>query len=107
YNVGYFTVRQNNDWRDCMYGDQMILNLGYLGSVEMETPILIKGKYKVSLRFCYATSMNFMRTMSGGSNGGKLQFSFDGDHVTEFAPYATVADNKLGSYDYEVYDEIE
>lgn len=108
YNyVDYFTVKTNSNWNACMYKDQLILNLGYLGSIEMQTPILLAGRYKVTLRFCYATSMNFMRTMTSGSNGGGMRFSFNGEHIKDLAPIATVPANTLNVYDYVAYDDLE
>ena len=77
----------------------------------METPSIIKGKYKVTLRFGYATSMDFIRTKSSGSNGGQMIFSFDGEHSVTRAPYTssttTLKSNKLGCYEDVIYDEIE
>ena len=85
------------------------MNLGYNGSIIMKTPILIAGKYKVILKVTYATSMNFMRTMTSGSNGGKIRFTFDGDSetTTEIPIYASITANTLGLYDTVIYDEIE
>lgn len=77
----------------------------------METPSIIKGKYKVTLHFGYATSMDFIRTKSSGSNGGQMIFSFDGEHSVTRAPYTssttTLKSNKLGCYEDVIYDEIE
>ena len=83
--------------------------MGYNGSVIMKTPILIAGKYKVTLKVTYATSMDFMRTMTSGSNGGKVQFTFDNNSktTTEVPIYASVSANTLGIYDTVIYDEIE
>lgn len=102
--VDYFTVKSGNDWTKAMYKDMLILNLGYMGSISMETPVLIAGKYKVSLQFGYATSLNFTRER----NGGRLQFSFDGGAKREeVAPTLTVAESKLGMYQCTVFDELE
>lgn len=109
YNyLDYFTVKANkSNWIKCLYKDQLIINVGYMGSVAMKTPTIIKGKYKVTLGFCYATSMNFMRTATGGSNGGKMKFTFDGTNETECSPYTTVQTNALDCYTYQLYDTIE
>lgn len=108
YNyVDYFTVKASSNWTKCLNKDQLILNLGYLGSIQMKTPLIVKGKYKVTLHFCYATSMNFMRTMTSGSNGGGLRFSFDGENVKDASPYATVPVNTLNTYEMVLYEEIE
>ncbi|WP_294066329.1 DUF5108 domain-containing protein [Proteiniphilum sp. UBA1028] len=106
-NVDYFTAKASNSFANAMYKDFMILSLGYLGSIEMKTPLLIAGKYKVTLQFGYASSMDFMRKMSGGSNGGGMRFSFDGEHVTDFSPIASVPSNTLNVYQYVVYEDLE
>ncbi len=107
YNITYFTTRTNNDWSKANNYDMLMLNLGNTGWISMETPSLIKGKYKVTLHFGYATSMNFIREGSSGSNGGQMIFSFDGEHSITRSPYTTVASNALGCYEYVLYDELE
>lgn len=109
YPVGYATPKTGSAWTNCKNKDHIYLNLGYNGSIIMKTPILIAGKYKVILKVTYATSMNFMRTMSSGSNGGKIRFTFDGDSetTTEISIYASITANTLGLYDTVIYDEIE
>lgn len=37
-----------------------MLNIGNTGWISMETPSIIKGKYKVTLHFGYATSMDLL-----------------------------------------------
>lgn len=109
YPVGYATPKTGSAWTNCKNKDHIYLNLGYNGSIIMKTPILIAGKYKVILKVTYATSMNFMRTMTSGSNGGKIRFTFDGDSetTTEISIYASITANTLGLYDTVIYDEIE
>lgn len=109
YPVGYATPKTGSAWTNCKNKDHIYLNLGYNGSIIMKTPILIAGKYKVILKVTYATSMNFMRTMTSGSNGGKIRFTFDGDSetTTEIQIYASITANTLGLYDTVIYDEIE
>lgn len=109
YPVGYATPKTGSAWTNCKNKDHIYLNLGYNGSIIMKTPILIAGKYKVILKVTYATSMNFMRTMTSGSNGGKIRFTFDGDSetTTEIPIYASITANTLGLYDTVIYDEIE
>ena len=109
YPVGYATPKTGTAWTNCKNKDHIYLNLGYNGSIIMKTPILIAGKYKVILKVTYATSMNFMRTMTSGSNGGKIRFTFDGDSetTTEIPIYASITANTLGLYDTVIYDEIE
>ena len=109
YPVGYATPKTGSAWTNCKNKDHIYLNLGYNGSIIMKTPILIAGKYKVILKVTYATSMNFMRTMTSGSNGGKIRFTFDGDSdtYTDIPIYACITANTLGLYDTVIYDEIE
>lgn len=109
YPVGYATPKTGSAWTNCKNKDHIYLNLGYNGSIIMKTPILIAGKYKVILKVTYATSMNFMRTMTSGSNGGKIRCTFDGDSetTTEIPIYASITANTLGLYDTVIYDEIE
>lgn len=110
YNpVDYFTVKASSAWTNCMYKDQLILNIGYTGSIAMQSPIVIAGKYKVKLKICFATSMDFMRTQTGGSNGGMMQFTFDGNsETTKQVPiYTSVPEKTLGIYETVIYDEIE
>lgn len=107
FNVTYFTTRTNNAWNTANNMDFLMLNLGNTGWISMQTPSIIKGKYKVTLQFGYATSMDFIRTASGGSNGGRMTFSFDGENSVTHAPYTTLSSNTLGSYSYVIYDELE
>ena len=109
YRIGYATPKTGSAWVNCKNKDHMYLNLGYMGSIVMETPILIAGRYKVTLKVTYATSMDFMRTMKNGSNGGKIRFMFDDKTETtnEVPIYANVSENKLGIYDTVIYDAIE
>ena len=99
YRVGYATPKTGSAWTNCKNKDHIYLNLGYNGSVIMKTPILIAGKYKVTLKVTYATSMDFMRTMTSGSNGGKVQFTFDNNSktTTEVPIYASVSANHTGN----------
>ncbi|MDR2804971.1 MAG: DUF5108 domain-containing protein [Dysgonamonadaceae bacterium] len=108
YNyVDYFTVKASSNWTKCLNKDQLILNIGYMGSISMQTPALIKGKYKATLYFCYATTMDFIRTQTSGSNGGQMQFSFDGENKITASPYTTVSANTLDLYNVVLYDELE
>ena len=108
YNaVDYFTGSEKNGFKEAKFGDQLILHLGYTGSIAMETPAIIKGKYKVTLFFAYATSMNFIRSATGGSDGGSMEFSFDDNISIKTKPYATVSVNTLGMYNTVLFEEVE
>lgn len=105
YNyLAYVTCKTN--LRHANYFDRLVINLGYLGHVTMRTPTLVKGKYRVDLKFVYLSDHAFMRTMSDG-NGGLMKISFDGDHVANVSPYTTVTRTLAGVYDATLYDEIE
>ncbi|MCD8185595.1 MAG: DUF5108 domain-containing protein, partial [Rikenellaceae bacterium] len=101
----------SNDWTGkFMYNDQMILNLGTNGYIDLTTPALIKGKYKVTLVFPYATSQNFIRTAAEGSDGGSMRFTFDDDleqKSTIGSPVMSLTADKLGVYEWVMFDEIE
>lgn len=100
--LGEITTAFNND--------RVIFNLGYLGSVEMETPTLVKGKYRVEISVGYLAALNFMRKKSDG-NGGLLKFTFDGrDDATVFATPYTKIDNAFttgGIFTTELMAEVE
>ena len=93
--------------------DQLIVNIGYNGTLTMSTPTILAGKYKVTLYFTYATSMNFMRLAgdvdSQGSNGGLTSFTFDNNpsQSASRAIYASVPNNTLDCYNTVLFDELE
>jgi len=107
--VDYFTAKASNDWVKCKNFDMLTLNLGYTGSISMKSHIVIAGKYKVTLKIGFATSMDFMRTQSSGSNGGMIQFTFDNkpETMVQVPVYASVPEKKLGVYDAVIHEEIE
>ena len=88
--------------------DRIVFNLGYMGSVSMKTPTIVRGKYRVEIDFVYTSSQSFMRTQSDG-NGGLLKISFDddADQTTFKAPYTTVSSIQQGVYSTTLYDEVE
>ena len=88
--------------------DRIVFNLGYMGSVSMKTPTIVRGKYRVEIDFVYTSSQSFMRTQSDG-NGGLLKISFDddADQTTFKAPYTTVSSIQQGVYNTTLYDEVE
>lgn len=88
--------------------DRIVFNVGYMGWVEMKTPTLVKGKYRVELHFAYLTSQSFMRTQSDG-NGGLLRMTVDNreDAVQYVSPYTKVPGAYAGYYSTVLYDEIE
>lgn len=92
--------------------DCIVFNLGYMGSVQMNTPTIIKGKYRVEIGIVYRTSQSFMRTQRDG-NGGLVRFTFDDsdDYTTYASPYTKITSDKAivpaGVYTSTLYDEVE
>ena len=95
-------------WSDALYNDQLILNMGYLGSIEIETPMILPGTYRLTLQFGYATSQQFMVEASNGSTGGSSEFSFDNNvnNTQTLAPYLQVTPNANGGYDLDLYKAV-
>lgn len=113
----YVTCKSN--LKNCLYHDRVVLNMGYLGSVSMKTPTLVKGKYKVTVSMAYLTEQSIMRT-SSGCKGGLLKILVDlpedfdsstGDETlynkTLVAPYTEITKSLPGVYEGTLYDEIE
>ncbi len=113
----YVTCKSN--LKNCLYHDRVVLNMGYLGSVSMKTPTLVKGKYKVTVAMAYLTEQSIMRT-SSGCKGGLLKIlvdlpeDFDSSvddetlyNKTLVAPYTEITKSLPGVYDGTLYDEIE
>lgn len=111
YHVGYQASAGAKtgayDWKFANNCDLLMLNLGYTGWISMQTPSIIKGKYKVTLQFGYATSMDYIRKATEGSNGGEVKVSFDGANEVTNKIYTTVTANTLGLYKFELYKELE
>ena len=105
-DIDYVTCRSNLSKANNY--DRVVFNLGYMGSVEMKTPTIIKGKYKVELTIVYLTDHNFMRQQAD-SNGGLLKISFDNmDNMTTYAaPYTKVQSASPGVYTSTVFNQIE
>lgn len=103
YKVGTSTLTALNN-------DRLVLNLGYMGTVSMKSPVLVKGKYKVELTMVYTTTQSFMRLQTDG-NGGLLKFSFDeGEEIsysTYSSPYTTVSSALPGIYTTTIFGEVE
>ena len=83
-NLAYHTIRtkegMNYDDRDpavkVFNEDLLNIAIGYKGTLVMNSPALIPGKYKVTLRYFYANSMRYFRWFGRGSNGGVTTFQF-------------------------------
>lgn len=85
--------------------DRLVLNLGYMGTVQMKSPTLVTGKYKVTLKFIYLSDHTFMKNMTDG-NGGLMKISFDNENVKNVSPYTTATGVTANVFDYTLYDEI-
>lgn len=88
--------------------DFVVFNVGYMGSVSVKTPVLVKGKYRVELCYYYATGLNFVRTQGSGSNGGLICLSFDGrDYVKDYLnPYKQIPSSVTGFYHSTIFNEV-
>lgn len=105
-DIDYVTCRTN--LKNALNHDRVVFNLGYMGSVSMRTPTLVRGKYKVEMSIVYLTNHNFMRQQTAG-NGGLLRLGFDGEsqYTTFVSPYTKVTSPLPGIYTSTIYDEIE
>lgn len=88
-----------------MNGDWLQINLGYMGWIQMNTPTIIKGKYKVILGLCYrAGKLKNLRNHYA-------KFSMDGKNVVNVMPYpnGTIFDKSTTGTVGEtvVWDELE
>ena len=54
----------------------------------MKSPVMIPGKYKVTLRYFYANSMKNFRSYGSGSNGGQIDVEFP--EMENVVPYLTL-----------------
>jgi hypothetical protein len=102
-DIDYVTCKSNLSKANNL--DRVVFNVGYMGSVEMKTPTIIKGKYKVELTIVYLTDHDFMRQQAD-SNGGLLKISFD-NMTTYTAPYTKVTSASPGVYTSTIFDQIE
>ncbi len=101
------------NWWNLLHYDVLGINLGYNGMLTLNIPAILSGKYKVTLGFAYASSMNFMRLAgdvpSEGSNGGRTSFTFDDDlgKSVSTAIYTAVPVDELNCYKVELFSELE
>lgn len=113
----YVTCKSN--LKGCLYNDRLVINVGYLGSVTMKSPTLVKGKYKVTVDMAYLTDQSIMRT-SSGCKGGLMKILVDRpedfDPATDnednynkvrVAPYTEISKSSPGVYTGTLYEEIE
>ena len=87
-----------------------------MGSVEMTTPTIVRGKYRLELSIIYTSTQSFMRQQTDG-NGGLVKITFDEDketgevptpdHKVYTTPYTKVPSALPGIYKSTIIDEIE
>ncbi len=103
-DIDYITCKSN--LKDAVNYDRIVFNLGYMGKVSMNTPTIVRGKYKVELTITYLTSNSFMRQMTDG-NGGMLKMSFDDSDPVFVTPYTKVTSMLPGVYTSTIFEEVE
>ena len=105
-DIDYVTCKSN--LKTANNYDRIVFNVGYMGKVSMNTPTIVRGKYRVELTIIYMTGNNFMRQQTDG-NGGLLKMQFDDrDDLTTFtSPYTKVPSPLPGVYTSTIYDEVE
>lgn len=124
-NLAYRTLRSNSNYdaqdntRRFLHGDVLTVSLGYKGWFQMRSPVMVPGKYKVTLRYFYANSMKNFRSYGSGSNGGQIDIEFTEMENTASVSrllYSSLPDAKdengnylvtMGLFDTTLYDEIE
>lgn len=102
--IDYVTCKSNT--KDAVNLDRVVFNLGYMGWVKMQTPTIVRGKYKVEISVIYLTDHGFMRQVTDG-NGGMIKLSFDGKNEIFAKPYTKITSALPGVYTSTLYDEIE
>lgn len=102
--LGVLVTRTSDGGLTNSYGaykhDMLVVNLGYLGNVTMQTPVLLKGKYKVEL--FYACAGSLAPFVEGGS---LCKVSLD-ETSNEVYVYDG-ANASVGIYDMVLFDEVE
>ncbi|WP_163707309.1 fasciclin domain-containing protein [Mangrovibacterium lignilyticum] len=103
-HLGYLVTKTSDGGATNSYGalnhDMLIVNLGYLGNVSMQTPVVLKGRYKVEL--FYASAGSLAPFVSGGS---LCKVSMD---ETDNEVYVYDGANaSVGIYDMVLFDEVD
>ncbi|WP_159518447.1 fasciclin domain-containing protein [Sunxiuqinia indica] len=102
--LGYLVTKSSDGGATNSYGayknDMLIVNLGYLGTVSMKSPVLLKGKYKVELY--YASAGSLAPFVSGGS---LCKVSLDQTNNEVYVYDGAAA--SVGIYDMVLFDEVD
>lgn len=102
--VTYVTCK--NNLKKAVNYDRVVFNVGYMGTVSMKTPTIVRGKYKMEVDLVSLSDHSFMWKLTDG-NGGMLKISIDDENVTNVAPYTVVSSQVAGVYTATLYSEIE
>lgn len=100
--VSYFVAKTGSNWKLGTNSDCLALILGYMGWVQMESPTVLAGKYKVELQLWHAGTQDFIKN----GDGAPMKISFDGEHEKTITPYKD-AGEKNNPFVSIMYDEIE
>ena len=103
-HLGYLITKTNDGGATNTYGayknDMLVVNLGYLGNVSFQTPVVLQGRYKVEL--FYASAGSLAPFVSGGS---LCKVSLD---ATDNEVYVYDGANaSVGIYSMVLFDDIE
>ncbi len=102
--LGYLVTKTNDGGKTNTYGaynhNMLVVNLGYLGNVSMQTPVLLKGRYKIEL--FYASAGSLAPFVSGGS---LCKVSLDATNNEVYVYDGAKA--SVGIYGMTLFDDIE
>lgn len=103
----YITVKSSEDrWNGALHGDFLRIKLGRGAHVTMETPPILPGRYRVTLYYLYANSMNPFRDQLEG-NGGLTRFTIDDNITTSKLLYSSLGGSaSMGIYSTVLFDDI-
>lgn len=103
----YITVKNSETrWNGALHGDFLRIKLGRGAHVTMETPPILPGRYRVTLHYLYANSMNPFRDQLEG-NGGLTRFTIDGNITTNKLLYSSLGGSaSMGLYNTVLFDDI-
>lgn len=109
--LGYLTLRDQptNQFFNSMFKDVLELQLGFMGNVTLTSPPILPGKYKVSLVYLYANSLDPL-SRGEGSNGGQTSFELEdatGNRRANVVLYSQVTlDGRMGIYTQSLFNEV-
>lgn len=88
--------------------DLLCLNLGYMGWISMQTPTILKGKYKVAIHYFYI--WDYMADLTEGGSLATLTFDNDEKLSYQASFYKGILANSglsNGLYSITMFDELE